>query len=150
MTTARPASAIPTSSKVLIAAYGAIAIAALIATWSQNIAYLDEPTGFLLNFFNDLKVTPASRSFTVDIALFLLAAAILMVIEARKHDVKFVWAYIIGGFLIAISVTFPLFLIAREVRIGRTDPTRLCLRDTIALTLLALFTAAFVVWVDVM
>ena len=150
MTTTQAGTTLPTSSKVLCAAYGVIAIAALIATWSQNLAYFDRGSDFLTAFWNDTKVNPASRSITVDIALFLLAAAILMVIEARKHDVKFVWAYIIGGFLIAISVTFPLFLIAREVRVSRTDPTRLGTGDTIALTLLALFTAAFVIWVDVM
>jgi hypothetical protein len=149
MTTSQAATALPTSSKVLCAAYGVIAIAALIATWSQNIACLDKPSGFF-DFWVATKVNPASRSITVDIALFLLAAAILMVIEARKHNVKFVWAYIIGGFLIAISVTFPLFLIAREIRVSRTDPTRLGTGDTIALTLLALFTAASVIWVDVM
>jgi hypothetical protein len=38
--------------------------------------------------------------------LFALAATILMVIEARKHGVKFVWLYIAGGLAIAISVTF--------------------------------------------
>ena len=83
---------IPTSSKVLCAVYGVIAIAALIATWSQNAAYFDNPGGFLLDFLNDSKVTPASRSLTVDIVLFFLAAAILMVVEARKHGVRFVWA----------------------------------------------------------
>jgi hypothetical protein len=150
MTTTQAGTALPTSSKVLCAVYGAIAIAALIATWSQNVAYLDRGADFLTAFFNDTKVTPASRSMTVDIGLFLLAAAILMVIEARKHGVKFVWAYIIGGFLIAISVTFPLFLIAREIRVGRTDPTRLGAGDTIGLGLLALFIAAFTIWVDVM
>ena len=125
MTTTQAASqppiALPTSSKVLCAVYGAIAIAALIATWSQNAAYFDNPGGFLFDFFNDSKVTPASRSLTVDIVLFLLAAAILMVIEARKHGVRFVWAYIVGGLAIAISVTLPLFLIARELRVGRTE-----------------------------
>jgi len=125
MTTTQAASqppiALPTSSKVLCAVYGAIAIAALIATWSQNAAYFDNPGGFLFDFFNDSKVTPASRSLTVDIVLFFLAAAILMVIEARKHGVRFVWAYIVGGLAIAISVTFPLFLIARELRVGRTE-----------------------------
>jgi hypothetical protein len=35
-------------------------------------------------------VTPASRSLTVDIVLFFLAAGILMVVEARKHGVKYV------------------------------------------------------------
>jgi hypothetical protein len=100
---------LPTSSKVLCAVYGAIAFVALIATRSQNAAYFDNPRGFLLDFLNDSKVTPASRSLTVDIVLFGLAVAILMVIEARKHGVRFVWAYIVGGFAIAISVTFPPF-----------------------------------------
>jgi hypothetical protein len=149
MTTSSEVTVLPTSSKVLCAVYALIAIVALIATWSQNLAYRDLGAGFLGTFWQDTKVNPASRSITVDIALFLLAAAILMVIEARKHRVKFVWAYIIGAFLIAISVTFPLFLIAREVRVGRTDRARLTTTDTIGLTVLALFTAAFAIWVDV-
>jgi hypothetical protein len=78
------------SSKVLCAGYGAISIAALIATWSQNVAYFDDPGRFVLDFFNDSRVIPAARSLT---------AAILMAI--------------VGGLAIAISVTFPLLLIAQ-------------------------------------
>jgi hypothetical protein len=84
MTTTEPATALPTSSKVLCAVYAVIAVVALIATWSQNAAYFDDPGGFLLDFLNDSKVTPASRSLSADIVLFFLAAGILMVIEARK------------------------------------------------------------------
>jgi hypothetical protein len=105
-TTPSPAAALPTASKALCAVYAVISIAALIATWSQNAAYFDNPGRFLVDFLNDSKVTPASRSLTVDIGLFFLAAGILMVVEARKHGVKFVWLYILGGFAIAISVTF--------------------------------------------
>ena len=148
MTTTEPATDLPTSSKVLCVAYGVIAVAALIATWSQNAAYFDNPGGFLLDFFNDSKVTPASRSLTVDIVLFFLAAGILMVVEARKHGVKYVWAYIAGGFAIAISVTFPLFLIARELRVGRTESTRLGAADTVLLGLFAVVAAAITIWVD--
>jgi hypothetical protein len=148
MTTSQAQTALPTSSKVLCAVYGAIAIAALIATWSQNIAYFDDPGGFLLDFLNDSKVTPASRSLTVDLLLVGFAAVILMVVEARKHGVRFVWAYVVGGFAIAISVTFPLFLIARELRIGRTG-TRLGAVDTVLLAVLAVVTAGLTVWVDV-
>ena len=138
----------PTSSKVLCAVYAAIALIALIATWSQNVAYFDNPGGFLLDFLNDSRVTPASRSLTVDIVLFFLAAAILMVVEARKHGVKFVWLYIAGGFAIAISVTFPLFLIAREIRVSRTDETRLSPFDTAALAVLAVVMVGLTIWVD--
>jgi hypothetical protein len=148
MTTTEPATALPTSSKVLCAVYGVIAVAALIATWSQNAAYFDNPGGFLLEFLNDSKVTPAARSLAVDITLFFLAAGILMVIEARKHGVRFVWAYILGGFAIAISVTFPLFLIARELRVGRTETTRLGATDTVLLVLFAVVAAGLTIWVD--
>jgi hypothetical protein len=138
----------PTSSKVLCAVYAAIALVALIATWSQNVAYFGNPGGFLLDFLNDSRVTPASRSLTVDIVLFFLAAAILMVVEARKHGVKFVWLYIAGGFAIAISVTFPLFLIAREMRVSRTVDTRLSTVDTAALAVLSVVMVGLTVWVD--
>ena len=147
MTTSQAETAIPTSSKVLCAVYGVIAIAALIATWSQNAAYFDNPGGFS-RLLNDSKVTPASRSLTVDIVLFFLAAAILMVVEARKHGVRFVWAYIAGGFAIAISVTFPLFLIARELRVGRTETTRLGAVDTVLLAVFAVVAAGLTIWVD--
>jgi len=139
---------LPTSSKALCAGYGVISIAALIATWSQNAAYFDDPGRFLLNFVNDSKVTAASRSITVDIVLFFLSASILMVVEARKHGVRFVWAYILGGLAIAISVTFPLFLIAREIRIGRTETTRLGAADTVLLAVFAVVAGGLTIWVD--
>jgi Terpene cyclase DEP1 len=136
------------SRKLLCAVYAVIALVALVATWSQNISFL-RSGGSFLGFFEATKINPASRSITVDIALFLLAAAILMVIEARKHGVRFVWAYILGGFLIAISVTFPLFLLARELRLEKSDATQLKNVDSILLAALAGFTLAFTIWVDV-
>ncbi|MDT7762691.1 MAG: hypothetical protein QOC63_2111 [Mycobacterium sp.] len=148
MTTSQATTALPTSGKVLCAVYGVISIAALIGTWSQNAAYFDNPGRFLLDFLNDSKVTAASRSLTVDITLFFLAASILMVVEARKHGVRFVWAYILGGYAIAISVTFPLFLIAREIRVGRTETTRLGAVDTVLLAVFAVVAGALTIWVD--
>jgi hypothetical protein len=137
------------SRKVLCVVYGVIALAALIATWSQNLAYADNPAALFINFARDTKVTAAARSITVDILLFALAATVLMVIEARKHNVRLVWLYVLGSFLTAVSVTFPLFLIARELRIGASQPPRLHAADTILLVLLAIATGALTVWVDV-
>ncbi|MGO9524462.1 hypothetical protein [Mycobacterium sp.] len=48
-----------------------------VATWSQNVACFDRPARFLAAFLEDSKTTPASRSLTVDILLFFLAAAVL-------------------------------------------------------------------------
>lgn len=119
--TGSTATSLPVTTKVLCGCYAAIALVALVATWSQNAAYLGQPATFLTAFLHDLTLTPAARSITADILLFFLAAAILMVVEARKHGIRFVWLYLIGGVLIAISVTFPLFLIARELRIAGTS-----------------------------
>jgi len=110
-----------TNRRILCGVYALIAAAALIATWSQNLTYLHSPSGFLNSFLDDLKVNAAARSITVDILLFFLAAAIFMVLEARKRGIPYVWAYIVGGMLIAISVTFPLFLIARERKLADAD-----------------------------
>ena len=104
----------------LIGFYAVVAIAALIATWGQNLQYVWESGEFsaLNQFLPDLRANPASRSIAADIGLFLLAAVAFMVIEARRLGVRFVWLYVLFGFLVAISVTFPLFMIARELRLG--------------------------------
>jgi membrane-anchored protein YejM (alkaline phosphatase superfamily) len=140
----------PVSRQLLCAVYAVIAVAALIATWSQNVAYVHDANVFSTfgAFLGELKVNPASRSISVDIFLLFLAASILMVIEARKHGIRFVWAYIVGGALIAISVTFPLFLIARELRLTKSDATYLRPVDTIALAALAVAIGALVIWTD--
>jgi hypothetical protein len=148
MTTPQATNSLPTSSKEACAAYALIAIGALIATWTQNAAYFGDGGRFLIDFLNDSRTTAASRSLTADFMLFALAVIILMVLEARKHGVRFVWAYIVGGFLIAISVTFPLFLIARERRVGRTDTPRLSAIDTALLVVVACATVAQTIWVE--
>src|SRR6185503_19506109 len=110
--------------QILCIFYALVSLTALVMTWSQNLLYFqgDHPAGFG-QYILDLKVNGAARSFTVDIGLFLLAATGLMVVEARRLGVRFVWAYVALGFAIAISVTFPLFLIAREMRLAKTEAT---------------------------
>ena len=123
----------PRSRQLLCAAYAAIAVLALVGTWTQNVSYFHADdglvTGFALatgRFWAATLATPASISVAVDLALFFVAAAAFMVVEARRLEIRGVWLYVILGFLVAISVTFPLFLIARERRLaisaaGSTD-----------------------------
>ena len=107
----------------LIGFYALIAVVALVATWSQNLFYFGGEGALAggpgLVFLQDTRVNPASRSITVDLGLLLLAAVAFMIIEARRLGVRFVWAYILLGVMVAISVTFPLFMIARELRIAK-------------------------------
>jgi len=81
--------------------------------------------------------------------ILFVAVAVLMVVEARKHDIKFVWAYLIGGILIGISVTVPLFLLAREVKLRGTETPHLRVIDTILLAVFGAGVAALVIWIDV-
>jgi len=106
--------------RIQCAVLGVMALFALWGTSSQNVAYFANgggPAAFAA-FVVDAKVNAASRSLGVDIAVVFYAACVFMVIEARKLGVRFVWTYVILGLLIAISVTFPLFLIARERRLA--------------------------------
>ncbi len=118
--------------QLLCVFYGLVALTALIMTWGQNLLYFtgSTPVGFG-QYILDLKVNGAARSFTVDIGLYLLAGAGLMVTEARRLGVKFVWLYVLLGFGIAISVTFPLFLIAREMRLAKTETTLSAVKLTV-------------------
>ena len=135
--------------RLLIAFYALIGIAALLATWSQNLQLFGPGGGPLAPFaafVEATRVNPASRSITVDIGFFLLAASAFMVIEARRLGVRFVWLYIVFAFLIAISVTFPLFMIARELRLGPAakpdTPWSITASDIIGLALVTIVVLA--------
>jgi hypothetical protein len=103
------------SSTLRRLAYAVIAVAALIGTWSNNLAYLHlGPIGGTLQFWKETLVNPASRSITVDISFLFLAIAVWMILEARRLQIRYVWIYIVLGVIVAISVTFPMFMISRE------------------------------------
>jgi uncharacterized membrane protein (UPF0182 family) len=120
----------PRSRKLLCVFYGLVAVVALFATWSQNLTYSGNAAEIFGAFWTDTKVNAASRSITVDIGLFLLAATGFMVTEARRIRIRFVWAYVVLGVLIAISVTFPLFMIARELRLTKKGASEAALQLT--------------------
>jgi hypothetical protein len=144
----QPAS-MPLARKVLCAVYALIAVVALVATWSQTVAYTHSGlVAFFDNFWHDTRVNAASRNITADVLIFGMSVAILMVVEARKYGVRFVWLYIVGGFFVAISVTVPLFLIAREIRIGIAEPPRLRPFDVILLVMSGAGVLVLTFWVD--
>lgn len=146
--TVQPAS-MPLARKVLCAVYALIALLALIATWSQTVAYTHSGlAAFFYNFWHDTKVNAASRNITADVLMLSMSVVILMVVEARKYGVRFVWLYVVGGFFVAISVTVPLFLIAREIRIGAAEPPRVRLFDVILLVVSGAGALALTAWVD--
>ena len=118
------------TSKFLCVFYALIAVAALYGTWSENLLYGPNMSS---QFLTDLKVNPASRSISIDVFLVALSAAVWIVCEARRIGVRLPWVYVFLGFLVAISMAFPLYLLAREVRLASPAPVRQPSRAVIVL-----------------
>jgi len=107
--------------------YAVVGVVALVLTWSQILGYLDQ--SFLAAnaaFWGDaLGGGNGAQNFLVIDLLFLaLVASVWMVFEARRMSIPFVWAYVVGGLLVAISLTFPLFLAVRERRLAADGAPR--------------------------
>ena len=108
-------------SNTVIPVYALISVTAFVACLYHFIPYTSPGSGGLPQFVEDLFVTPASRFITIDIVMYFFAGCIWMVVEAKRLAMKHVWAYIVVGFFVAIAVAFPMFLIHREVVMGRAS-----------------------------
>jgi Terpene cyclase DEP1 len=115
-----------TKDKLICATYALIALVALPATWINNIAFMTQPTNnSMLDFMRAAYVNAATASLSNDLFLLAAAACIFMSIEGRRVGIRYVWLYIIFSALIAISVTFPLFLLARHIKITNPQPEQI-------------------------
>jgi hypothetical protein len=104
---------------LLTVVYALIAAVALVVTWYHNLAFLSgtsDPLNGGLAFWKATFANHASTSITIDIFLVCVTLFIWMVLESRRLKIRFVWAYIVGSLLVAVSVGLPLFLIARQRR----------------------------------
>ncbi|MBU0537878.1 MAG: DUF2834 domain-containing protein [Gammaproteobacteria bacterium] len=131
-------------AKPLVVVYLISALLALIMTWIHVPAYLGE--GFVsanVKFWNDalFNANPAGKFLTIDILFLAFVCNVWMFIEGRRLGVKYIYLYVIGGVVIAISVAFPLFMAARELRLASTkkDFTGYKIKAIDAITLLVLF-----------
>jgi hypothetical protein len=147
----------PRSRRILCWVYAAIALLALVGTWHQNLSYFRANEGWLVGFglatgrfWLETLATPASTSITVDLGLLLLPLSALMVIESRRLGIRFVWLYVVLGLLVAVSVTFPLLLIARERQLAARGESSaelgLARRDALALLALHAAMVVFTLW----
>lgn len=114
------------SSKLLCAIYALLAAIALLATWSQNLAFMALPeNGGGIGFVRAALSNPAAASITFDLLFFGLAACVWMIAEAQRLGIRFVWLYVVLSLLIGISVMFPMFLIARQLKLPQDQRLRL-------------------------
>jgi Terpene cyclase DEP1 len=111
-----------TKDKLICATYTLIALLALPATWINNIAFMKQPNNSFMDFVNAAYVNAAAASLSNDLLFVATAASMFMVIEGRRLGIRFLWLYIALSALVAISVTFPLFLLARHIKITNAQP----------------------------
>jgi hypothetical protein len=105
--------------KIICGIYALIAIFALPATWINNIAFMNQAShNGISDFFQAVYVNSAAASLTNDLLLVAFAASMFMVIEGRRVGIRYLWLYLVLSALIAISVTFPLFLLARHLKLA--------------------------------
>jgi hypothetical protein len=112
------------SRKALCVSYGTLGLIAVIGTWGNVLGLLGEHGfwGGTLKFWQDVLVNESSRFITIDILFLAMAVVVWMVLEARRLQIPYVWLYVVSGFLIAISLAFPLFMIHREIKLAAKEP----------------------------
>ena len=103
------------TDKALCAVYGLFAIGALVSTQVILVKYLSTGGGSLVD---DIFANGAATFATIDLLVVALVALVFMVVEGRRMGVRFLWVYVVLTFAVAISVSLPLFLIARQFRVA--------------------------------
>ncbi len=95
-----------------------ISLTALIACWFYNIQHISQGGSFY-TFITHNFVNPASSSIFMDISLLFLTISIWIFFESKKLEIKYWWFYILSGLFIGISISFPIFLVHRNLKSRR-------------------------------
>jgi hypothetical protein len=96
------------TEKTLCWAYGLVALAALIGTQWTLVASFGSGAGL-----GDLVDGPVATFATIDLLAVAVTAVVFMVVDGRRTGVPLWWLYVALVFLVAVSVAFPLYLVAR-------------------------------------
>jgi hypothetical protein len=107
------------TEKLLCGAYAAFAAAALVGTQWTLLAFLRSDDNDLGAMVDRLTANPVVGFVGVDLGVVALVAAIFMVVEGRRLRLTWWWAYVALVFLVAVSVAFPLFLVARTRHLAK-------------------------------
>ena len=103
-----------TAERTLCWVYGLIALAALIGTQSALVDFL-RSDGRL----GDVVSGPAATFTTIDLLAVALTAVVFMLAEGRRIGLPLLWLYVVLVLVVAVSVAFPLFLLARTRHLAR-------------------------------
>ena len=107
------------TDKALCAVYAVLAAAALVGTQWALLDFLRSDDNDMDAMVDALTANPVVGFVGIDLLVVALVAAIFMVVEGRRLRIAWWWAYVALVFLVAVSVAFPLFLIARTRVLAR-------------------------------
>ena len=103
------------TDKALCAIYAVLGLAALIGTQLVLFDYLASDG----NLMDDVVANGAATFSLIDLLAVAFVGLVFMIAEGRRLGMRFLWAYVVVTFLVAISVALPAFLIARQVHLAR-------------------------------
>ena len=110
--------------RALCVCYGLFAAVGFAIMMSLAVSYVLEHSnsgifGVAGDFLRDATANPATVFIYADLTLVWIALAAFMVVEARRHRIRYVWAYIIGAPLLALCVSFPAFMFVRQLKLTK-------------------------------
>lgn len=111
------------TDRALCWAYGLIALAGLVGTQWALVEFLRSDDNSMGDLLDGITANPAATFTTIDLGAVALVAVVFMVVEGRRLRVPRLWLYVVLVFLVAVSVAFPLFLIARTRHLASARPT---------------------------
>ena len=100
------------ADRTLCVVYGVIALVALVGTQWVLVDFLAGPGG-VGDFLDATVETHAAVFLSIDLLGVATAATLFMVVDGRRQRVPLLWLYVVLVFAVAVSVAFPLYLIAR-------------------------------------
>jgi hypothetical protein len=108
-----------TGAKIECLAYAAIAVVALVGTqWALVVGLRTTEGSFAQQMWADLTANPTVVFTAIDLFMVFLAALLFIIIEGRRLAVRWWGLYAFLCLAIAVSFGFPLFLIARRLRLA--------------------------------
>jgi hypothetical protein len=101
------------TDKTLCAVYAAFAAVALVGTQWALVDFLRSADNDMGAMWDQLTANPVVGFVGIDLGLVALVAVVFMAVEGRRSRIRWWGVYVALAFLVAVSVAFPLFLIAR-------------------------------------
>lgn len=103
------------TDKTLCAVYAVVGLAALVGTQVVLVQYMTSGDASL---FDDVVANGAATFSLIDLLAVAIIGLVFMIAEARRLGMRHVWIYVVLTFAVAISVSLPAFLIARQFHLA--------------------------------